>query len=179
MIAALAVAACASPPTPSPTPTPTSPTQPPPAPSPALGSVTVTAVGTIQRGGSSGDTLTLSFIEAGVAAIGSGPGSFEVTLSDQAGSTSTVSFVGVPSTAASSVSLGASASVSGGTLTVHTLDSNATFLDRIVVTGIGIAAASSAAPGPIEAKMGSFAGSLAGGAASDVLVSPGSVAGSP
>lgn len=180
IIVALALAACTSPPTPSPTPAPTlQPTPQPTAASPALGSVTVSGVGTIQRGGSSGDTLNLSFTEAGVAAIGKGPGSFEVTLSDAAGSTSSVSFVGVPSTAASPVSVGASASIAGSTLTVRILDSNATFIDRVVVTGIGIAASSSAAPGPIEATMGGFTGSLAGGATSDVLVSPGSVVSSP
>jgi hypothetical protein len=164
MIAALALAACTSRPTPQPTAAP-----------PAFVSVTVTGVGTIQRGGSSGDTLALSFNEAGVAAIARGPGSFQVTLSDNAGFDSTVSFLGTPSTAKSPGSLGASATVSGNVLTVRILDSDTVNIEPIIVTGVGIAASSTAALGSIEATMGGFTGSLAGGATNDVLVSPGSV----
>lgn len=165
-IAALVLAACTTAPTPQPT-----------AAHPAFGTVTVAGVGTIQRGGSSGPTLTLSFNEASVVAIGRGPGSFEVTLTDSAGSTTTVTFTGTPSTAKSPGSLGASASVSGNVLTVRILDSDTVNIEPIIVTGLGIAASSAAAPGPIVATMGSFTGSLAGGATNDVLASPGSVAG--
>ena len=174
IIAALVLAACTSTPTPQPT---AAPTPQPTAAQPAFGTVTIAGVVTIQRGGSSGPTLTLSFNEASVASIGRGPGSFEVTLSDSAGSASTVSFIGTPSTARSPGSLGASASVSGNVLTVEILDSDTLNIEPIIVTGLGIAASSAAAPGPIVATMGGFTGSLAGGAINVVLTSPGSVAG--
>jgi hypothetical protein len=170
MIAALVVAACSSPPTPQPTPLPTA------APL-AFASVTVAGVGMIQRAGASGPALTLSFNEASVAAFGPGPGSFEVKLTDSAGSTTAVTFTGAPSTAKSPGSLGASASVSGNVLTVRILDSDTVNIEPIIVTGLGITASSTAAPGAIGATMGGFTGSLAGGAANDILASPGSVAG--
>jgi hypothetical protein len=69
--------------------------------------------------------------------------------------------------------------VSGNVLTVEILDSDTLNIEPIIVTGLGIAASSTAAPGTIEATMGAFTGSLAGGAASDVLVSPGSVVSGP
>jgi hypothetical protein len=168
MIAALVLTACTATPTPQPT-----------AAHPAFANVTVAGVGAIQRGGSSAATLTLSFNEASVAAIGRGSGSFEVTLSDNAGSGATVSYLGIASTAKSPGSLGASATVSGNLLTVQILDSDTVNIEPIIVTGIGIVASSLAALGPIEATMGGFTGSLAGGATNDVLVSPGSVEGNP
>jgi hypothetical protein len=178
MIAALALAACTSTPTPTPQPTPTPTPQPTAAP-PAFVNVTVTGVGTIQRGGSSGATLDLSFNEAGIAAIARGPGSFHVTLLDHAGSGSTVSFLGTPSTAKSPGSLGASATMSGNVLTIDILDSDTLNIEPIIVTGLGIGASSTAALGAIEATMGGFTGSLAGGATTDVLNSPGSVVSTP
>ena len=142
-------------------------------------SVTVTGVGTVQRGGSSAPTLSLSFNEASVAAIPRGPGSFTVTLSDSAGTGAGLSFLGTPSTAKSPGSLGASATVSGNVLTVEIVDSDTLNIEPIIVTGLGIAASSTAALGTIEATMGAFTGSLAGGVANDVLVSPGSVVSGP
>ena len=175
-VAALVVAACTSTPTPQPTATPRP--QPSVAP-PAFASVTVAGVGTIQRGASSVATLRLSFNEAKVAAIGRGPGSFEVALTDSAGSGTTVSFVGTPSTAKSPGSLGASATVSGNLLTVHIVDSDTLNIEPVIVTGLGIAASSTAALGSIGATMGGFTGSLASGATIDTLASPGSVVSNP
>jgi hypothetical protein len=172
IVAALVLAACSTTPTPRPT------SQPTPTP-PAFASVTVSGVGTIPRGGSSAATVTLYFNEASVAAIGRGPGSFQVTLSDQAGSASTVLFVGTPSTAKSPGSLGASATIYGSELAVRILDSDQLNIEPIIVTGIGISVSSTAALGPIKATMGGFTGSLAGGATNDVLASPGSVVSSP
>ncbi|MHB8460626.1 MAG: hypothetical protein ACYDAK_07930 [Candidatus Limnocylindrales bacterium] len=166
------VAACSSSPTSSPSPIAT-----PSAAPPAFSTVTVTAVGSVPRGGSSGATLVLSFGEAAPAAFARGPGSFEVTISDHAGSGATVTFTGSPSTAKSPGSLGATATIAANVLTIHILDSDTVNIEPIIVTGIGIAASSSAAPGPIDAVMGGFSGSLAGGAASDVLAAPGVVAG--
>lgn len=168
MITAFVLAACTSTPTP-----------PPPTPHPAFINVTVTRVGTIIRGGASAATLSLSFNEASIAAIGRGPGSLEVALSDSAGSGATLSFVGTSSTAKSPGSLGVSATVSGNLLTVEIVDSDTLNIEPIIVTGLGIAASSSAALGPIGATMGAFTGSLAGGATTDTLASPGSVASNP
>ena len=174
IVAALVLAACTTTPTPRPT------SQPTPTPTPpAFASVTVSGVGTIPRGGSSAATLTLSFNEASAAAIGRGPGSFQVTLSDQTGSASTLSFVGTPSTAKSPGSLGASATVFGAVLAVRILDSDQVNIEPIIVTGIGISVSSTAALGSIKATMGGFTGSLSGGATNDVLASPGSVVSSP
>ena len=172
IVAVLVLAACTTTPTPRPT---SQLTQTPP----AFASVTVSGVGTIPRGGSSAPTLTLSFNEASVAAIGRAPGSFQVTLSDQTGSASTVSFVGTPSTAKSPGSLGASATTYGSVLAVRILDSDQVNSEPIIVTGIGISVSSTAALGPIKATMSGFTGSLAGGAANEVLASPGSVVSSP
>ncbi len=102
-----------------------------------------------------------------------------MALTDSAGSGTTVSFVGTPSTAKSPGSLGASATVSGNVLTVSILDSDTLNIEPVIVTGLGIAASSTAALGSIGATMGAFTGSLAGGATEDVLVSPGSVVGTP
>ena len=172
------VAACSSSPTMPPSaegPTVAPPTVAPP----AFASVTVTGVGAIQRAGASSDTLVLSFAEAGAAAFARGAGSFEVTISDHAGSGSTVRFTGSPSTARSPGSLGATATISANVLTISILDSDTVNIEPIIVTGIGIAPSSAAALGSIDAAMGGFTGSLAGGATSHVLVSPGAVVAGP
>lgn len=165
------VAACSSSPTPPPS------VATPSAAPPAFSTVTVTAVGAVPRGGTSGTTLVLSFGEAAPAAFARGPGSFEVTISDHAGSGATVTFTGSPSTAKSPGSLGATATIAANVLTIHILDSDTVNIEPIIVTGLGIAASSAAAPGPIGAAMGGFTGSLAGGATNDVLASPGVVSG--
>ncbi|MBF6604280.1 MAG: hypothetical protein IVW53_01675 [Chloroflexi bacterium] len=165
------MAACSSSPTPPPS------VATPSAAPPAFSTVIVTAVGSVPRGGSSGTTLVLSFGEAGPAAFGRGPGSFEVTISDHAGSGATVTFTGSPSTAKSPGSLGATATIAANVLTIHILDSDTVNIEPIIVTGIGIAASPSAAVGSIGAVMGSFSGSLAGGATNDVLAAPGVIAG--
>ena len=141
--------------------------------------MTVTGVGAIQRGQFSGDTLGLSFNEAGVAGIVPNVGWFQVTLADAAGAGSTVWFVGAPSTAKSPGSLKASATVHGNILTVSIGGSDTRNFEPIIVTGIGIETSPTAALGPIEARMSGFTGSLAGGAANDVLDSPGSVVARP
>jgi hypothetical protein len=139
----------------------------------------VTGIGVVRQGGTSPDTLALSFLEAGNAAFARGPGSFEVTISDHAGSGSTVYFTGTPSTAKSPGSLGATATIRANVLVVSILDSDTNNIEPIIVTGIGIGASSAAAIGSINASMGSFTGSLAGGAVNDVLASPGAVTAGP
>jgi hypothetical protein len=166
------LAACSSP---APPPTAEAPTVAPP----AFASVTVTGVSAIRRGGASSGTLALSFAEAGVAAFARGAGSFEVTISDHAGFGSTVHFTGSPSTARSPGSLGAMVTISANVLTISILDSDTVNIEPIIVTDIGIVASSAAALGSIDATMDGFTGSLAGGAISDILVSPGTVVAGP
>ncbi|MGO9179826.1 MAG: hypothetical protein ACLQBX_08670 [Candidatus Limnocylindrales bacterium] len=190
LLAVVTLAACSSSPTPSPTaqaPTPSPATSAStsslatsaPTPSVALARVTVTGVGAIRRGGSSPDTLAFSFIEAGASAFGRGPGSFDVTILDHAGSDLTLRFTGTPSAAKSPGSLGATATIIADVLTIRILDSDPYHVEPIIVTGIGIAASPTAAIGPIFATMGSFTGSLAGGATNDVVASPAVVTAGP
>ncbi len=76
-------------------------------------------------------------------------------------------------------SLKASATINGNILTVGVGGSDTGNFEPIIVMGIGIAVSPTAALGPIEATMGGFTGSLAGGAANNTLISPGSVVAGP
>ena len=92
-------------PTPAPTPTPT--------PQLVFEEVGVTAVGSVPRGGASGTTLVLRFVESSVDAIPDAAGSFTVTLTDHAGGGAALAFTGVPSLDAPG-SLGVSAELTAG-----------------------------------------------------------------
>ena len=172
-------------PSPSPAPgsTPTvrlAPTAPPtaaPTPTPRLvfGEAGVTAVGSVPRGGASGTTLVLRFTEPSVDAILNAAGSFTVTLTDQVGVGTTLIFTGTPSLAAPG-SLGASAElVAPNVLKVSIAASDLVNIEPITVTGLGISASPEAALGSINATLGAFSGSLAGGVANIVLPPPGTV----
>jgi hypothetical protein len=52
-------------------------------------------------------------------------------------------------------------------------------VEPITISGLGIKVSPTAAIGPLKAELNAFTGSLASGAASNVLASPGSVAASP
>lgn len=156
-----------APPTPAPTPTPT--------PQLVFGEVGVTAVGSVPRGGASGTTLVLRFTEPSVDAIPDAAGSFTVTLTDHAGVGTTLVFTGTPSLDAPG-SLGASAElVASNVLKVSIVASDRVNIEPITVTGLGISASPEAALGSINATLGAFSGSLAGGMANVVLPSPGTV----
>lgn len=156
-----------APPTPAPTPTPT--------PQLVFGEVGVTAVGSVPRGGASGTTLVLRFTEPSVDAITNAAGSFTVTLTDHAGVGTTLVFTGTPSLDAPG-SLGASAElVASNVLKVSIVASDRVNIEPITVTGLGISASPEAALGSINATLGAFSGSLAGGMANVVLPSPGTV----
>jgi hypothetical protein len=154
-------------PTPAPTPTPT--------PQLVFGEVGVTAVGSVPRGGASGTTLVLRFMEPSVDAIPNAAGSFTVTLTDQAGAGATLAFTGTPSIVAPG-SLGASAElVAANVLRISIVASDQFNVELITVAGLGIGASSVAALGSINATLGAFSGSLAAGVANVVLPSPGTV----
>lgn len=156
------------------------PTPPPPTLAPAVfGEVSVISVGRIPPGEASATTLELRFTEPSVNAIPAGAGSFRVTLTDQAGAGDTVSFTGPPAIGAPG-SLGTTVELAAGNvLKVSVVDSDPLNVEPITLSGFGIRASSTAALGPINAVLGDFAGSLAGGAASNVLASPGEVVTKP
>jgi len=137
--------------------------------------VGVTAVGSVPRGGASGTTLVLRFMEPSADAIPDAAGSFTVTLSDEAGAGTTLAFMGTPSIDAPG-SLGASAElVAGNVLRISIVASDRVNVEPITVTGLGISASADAALGPISATLGGFSGSLAGGVANVVVPSLGTV----
>lgn len=152
-------------------PTPPPPTRPPL----ALGPVEVTGVGDVVQGGVSRNELVLRVTETSPAAIGAGPGSFQVTLTDHAGLSDTVGFTGTPSIGAPG-SLGASAALAKrNVLAVRIVDSDSFNIELITITGLAISASRTAALGSINAVVSGCAGSLAGCTAANVLASPGSV----
>ena len=160
-------------PTPVATPTPT------PTPGPVFGSVAVDPVGSIPRGSSSDSTLVLRFVELSADAIPNAPGSLTLTLADVANTGTTLAFVGTPVLDAPD-SLGASAKlVAGNVLQISIRGADSRNIEPITVTGLGIRATPGAALGPITATLGDFTGSLVGGVANAVLLSPGTVTAGP
>jgi hypothetical protein len=160
---------------PSPAATPVTTTAPTPIAGPVFAAPEVVSVGLIQRGAISGPTLVLRFVEPSVDAIPNAPGSFRVTLTDAANDGSTVSFTGTPTIGAPG-SLGATTEFSApNVLLISIVASDNVEVEPITITGLGIRATSTAAIGPIRAELDAFTGSLATGAPSNVLPSPGSV----
>ena len=156
---------------PAPTPTPT--------PQLVFEQAGVTAVGNVPQGGASGTTLVLQFTEPSVDAVPNAAGSFTVTLTDQAGVGTTLGFTGTPSVVAPG-SLGASAELAAGNvLRISIVAADVLNIEQMTVTGLGISASADAALGRINATMGDFSGSLAGGVANAVLNSPGTVVAGP
>ena len=150
-------------------------TLPPTRPPLALGPVELIGVGDVAQGGISDHALVLRFTETSNAAIASGAGSLQVTLTDHAGLPDTIAFTGAPSIEAPG-SLGASAVLSSrSVLTVEIVDSDSLNIEGITVTGLRIMPLPTAALGPINAVIGGCAGSLAGCTATNVLTSPGTV----
>lgn len=145
----------------------------------ALGPVEVTGVGDVTPGGESGSDLVLRFTEVSVSSIASGSGSFQVTLTDQAGHTDTLRFTGTPAVDGPG-SLGVTAELSrANALTIRVVDSDAVNIEPFVVSGLGIGSTTGAALGPIKAFIGDCSGSLAGCTALNVLPSLGNVVASP
>jgi hypothetical protein len=154
-----------APPTPAPTPTPQL----------AFAEVEVTPVGGVPRGGASGTTLVLRFVESSVDAIPNAEGSFTVTLRDSTGIGTTVAFTGTPAIDAPG-SLGATAElVAANVLRISIVASDTFNVEPITITGLGIGASGVAALGPIGARLGDFTGALAAGIATEDVPSPGTV----
>jgi len=138
----------------------------------------VIGVGQIPRGGASGNTLVLQFLEVGVDAIPSAAGSFRVTLTDGAGSGSTVAFVGTPSVQAPG-SLGATVARLGpNALLVSILGADPNNVELLSIRGLGIGASATAALGALRIHLDRFSGSLVTGAESSSLP-PGTVVANP
>jgi len=138
----------------------------------------VIGVGQIPRGGASGNTLVLQFLEVTTDAIPSAAGSFRATLTDGAGSGSTVAFVGTPSVQAPG-SLGATVARLGpNALLVSILGADPNNVELLSIRGFGVSASATAALGAIRIHLDQFSGSLVTGAEASSL-SPGTVAASP
>lgn len=139
----------------------------------------VVSVGLISRGANSANTLVLQFLESRANAIPHAAGSFRVTLADHAGDGSTVAFGGEPTVIAPG-SLGATAAiVAPNVLMVAIVDSDSLNIELITIKGLGISISSTAATGPLNATLTDFEGSLATGAATKNLPSPGTVIAGP
>jgi hypothetical protein len=169
--------------TPRPTPIETSTATPMPTPTPTpghvFGDVGITPVGSVPRGGASSATLVLRFVEPSIDAIPAAVGSLTVTLADSGGIGTTLAFSGTPALDAPG-SLGAKAElVAGNVLQIRIRGADPRNIEPITVTGLGIRATPDAALGPITATLGDFSGSLAGGVANAVLLSPGTVVAGP
>jgi hypothetical protein len=150
-----------------------------PIPVPVFAATDVIGVGQIPRGGASGKTLVLHFLESSLDAIPNAAGSFQVTLTDHAGDGTTVAFVGTPSVAAPG-SLGATARlVAANVLLVSIAGSDTRNVEPISISGLGVSASATAAIGSVNAAVADFTGSLASGIASTVVASPGTVIASP
>jgi hypothetical protein len=150
-----------------------------PVPRHVFGDIAVTGVGDIPRGGRSAATLVLHMAEPDPAAIPNGPGSFLVTLTDHAGAGSTLTLTGTPSIYAPG-SLGVRVDrQAGNVLRVTIQGSDPRNIEPIVISGLGIDVAATAALGPMSAVASGFEGSLAGGVAMDTLPSPGTVVAGP
>jgi hypothetical protein len=147
-------------------------------PGPAL-RADVIGVGQVPRGGESGKTLVLEFLESSVDAIPDAPGLFRVTVTDNAGDGSTVGFVGTPSVEAPG-SLGATVTpIASNILQVSIVASDSHNVELLSIRGLGISASTTAALGALKIQLGQFSGSLATGAGSTAEMSPGTVVASP
>jgi hypothetical protein len=128
----------------------------------AFAAITVGSAGNVPQGGTSANNVSFTFTEQAVGSLGAAilpavnpGGSFTVTLGPAG-----VTFSGTPSTAGSTGSLGASASVAGNVLTVSIAGSDSNNIETINVTGLKLAATSTAALGAITATMGGFSGNI-------------------
>ena len=131
------------------------------------------SVGLVARGSDSGETLVIEFVEPRADAIPDAPGSFQVSLADQAGDTSTIAFVGEPSVSAPG-SLGVTVALAGpNVLQIDILASDTVNIESVTITGVGLHADKAAALGPITARASGFAGSLGPGIAADSMASAG------
>jgi hypothetical protein len=119
---------------------------------PAAAAVTATSAGTFAPGTTSTGTVTFTFTERADPNDIAAAGSLTVTINDADGGD--VTFSGTPSTAGSTGSLGASATAAGNVLTVSWSNHDPLNSETLIVSGLKIAAAATATPGPISATLG-------------------------
>src|ERR1019366_2814117 len=102
----------------------------------ALAAITIGSAGNVPVGGTSATTATFTFTEQAINSIPTNTaGSFTVTIAPSSGLATNVSFVGTPSTALSTGSLGATASIAGNVLTVNIAGSDTANIESVIVTG--------------------------------------------
>ncbi len=131
-----------------------------------LAAITVGSAGNVPVGGTSALPVSFTFTEQAVNSIPTNTaGSFTVTIAPAAPGAGSVSFVGIPSTAGSTGSLGASASIAGNVLTVNIAGSDTVNIESIFISGLKISAAPGTSTGAISATLSAGSGSLTGPAA--------------
>jgi hypothetical protein len=131
----------------------------------AFAAITVGSAGNVPVGGTSANNVSFTFTEQSIAAIPTNlAGSFTVTITPNGalGDNTHLSFTGTPSTAGSTGSLGATASIAGNVLTVKIAGSDLNNVESIFVTGLKIKAATGTPLGAIVATLSGGTGSLAG-----------------
>jgi hypothetical protein len=126
---------------------------------PVAASATATSVGTFAQGTTSTGTVTFTLVERAATlpdGLAAGPCSVTITINDNLALAPEpgVAFVGTPSTAGSTGSLGVTATVSANVLTISWTASDTANVETIIVSGLRISADALATAGPISAILG-------------------------
>lgn len=123
---------------------------------PVSASASATSVGTFAAGTTSTGTLTFTLTELAANSLANAACSVTININDNLAVVPEpgVTFSGTPSTVGSTGSLGVSATVAGGQLTISWTNSDTANVEVIVVSGLKIAADALATPGPISAILG-------------------------
>ncbi|MBF6604782.1 MAG: hypothetical protein IVW53_04280 [Chloroflexi bacterium] len=119
----------------------------------ALAAITVGNAGNVPVGGTSAANVSFTFTEQAIASLSNNPGTFTVTILPALPGAGSVSFVGTPSTAGSTGSLGAYASIAGNALTIGISGSDVNNIESIFISGLKISAAPGTTLGPIRASI--------------------------
>ena len=124
----------------------------------ALAAVTVGSAGNVPRAGTSTGTVSLTFTESAAACLANPlPASPDLTVTiDQAG----VTFGGTPTVSAPG-SLGATATASGGVLTINLTGSDPLNVETLVIGGLTLSATAAAPLGGVTATLGGDAATIA------------------
>jgi hypothetical protein len=123
-----------------------------------LGAVTIGSAGNVPRAGTSTGTVTFTFTESAAACLVNPlPASPDLTVTiDQAG----VTFSGTPTVSAPG-SLGATASASGGVLTINLTGSDPLNVETLVISGLTLSATAAAPLGGVTATLAGDAATVA------------------
>ena len=118
----------------------------------ASASITGTSAGNVAQGSTSVGTASYLFTENSIAALPNAAGSMTVTITPAAPGVGTVTWSGTPVVSAPS-SLGATASVAGNVLTINVAASDPANVETISISGLKVAASSTASPGAVVATL--------------------------